>query len=334
MSQQIIVLLASYNGERYIEEQIRSILGQTVQPDRIIISDDGSSDATVEILRRMQMEYPGILVLSPHQREGNYAERKGQVPSAAMNFFWLLSRVSATAGEYIFFSDQDDFWHPDKIQVLLGKMKELETIYGEEKPLLVHSDMEVTDRNLNSISPSLFAHNGTNPERNTLSQLLVENPVTGGAMMINGALADYLRNPPKCCFMHDWWIALTAACFGLISFVPQSLYQYRQHGENTLGAGTRAGVGQAARRLKRQKEVEKNYQLMFGQADAFLRQFCDKMTETQGETLQAFLKLPRENVWQRAQTIKKYGFYKSSRIGTLAQCVTMPHGVKRPKEEG
>ena len=324
MSQHITVLLAAYNGAPYIEEQIRSILGQTVPPDQLLISDDGSTDGTTEILERLQAEHPTVIRLVPHKREGDYQDRRDQVPAPGMNFFWLLSKVSVKSGEYILLSDQDDVWHVDKIQVLLGKMKELEAELGDEHPILVHSDLEVTDQNLNTISPSLFAHNGTNPQRDTLAELLVENPVTGGAMMINGPLAAYFQIPPKCCFMHDWWMALTAACFGTIGFVPQALYQYRQHGDNSLGAGTKAGVEQAAERLSRQKEVEKNYQLMFGQADALLWQFCDRMTGVQKETVTAFLKLQRQNPVKRALTIKKYGFRKSSAIGTWAQCVTMP----------
>ncbi len=327
MSQHITVLLAAYNGAPYIEEQIRSILGQTVPPDQLLISDDGSTDGTTEILERLQAEHPTVIRLVPHKREGDYQDRRDQVPAPAMNFFWLLSKVSVKSGEYILLSDQDDVWHVDKIQVLLGKMKELEAELGDEHPILVHSDLEVTDQNLNTISPSLFAHNGTNPQRDTLAEFLVENPVTGGAMMINGPLAAYFQIPPKCCFMHDWWMALTAACFGTIGFVPQPLYQYRQHGDNSLGAGTKAGMEQAAERMNRQKEVEKNYQLMFGQADAFLWQFCDRMTGMQKETVTAFLKLQRQNPVKRALTIKKYGFRKSSAIGTWAQCVTMP--VKR-----
>lgn len=123
-----------------------------------------------------------------------------------MTFFWLLSQVSTRPGEYILLSDQDDVWYGDKIQVLLGKIKELEAECGDDHPILVHSDLEVTDQNLNIINSSLFAHNGTNPYRNTLAQLLVENPVTGRAVMLNGPLAAYFQTPRNAvsCMTGGW----------------------------------------------------------------------------------------------------------------------------------
>ena len=139
MSQHITVLLAAYNGASYIEEQIRSILGQTLPPDQLLISDDGSTDGTVELLERLQAEYPSVLRLVAHKREGDYQDRWDQVPAPAMNFFWLLSQVSTRPGEYILLSDQDDAWYGDKIQVLLGKIKELEAERGDDHPILVLS---------------------------------------------------------------------------------------------------------------------------------------------------------------------------------------------------
>lgn len=324
MTDRITVLLAAYQGEEYIGEQLDSILDQTVRGIRIIVSDDGSADGTREILEAYRKRFPEQIVLKHHVKEGAFAGRPEKVPPAAMNFFWLLAHGE---GDYILLSDQDDVWKKQKVEVLLKRMKELEGRLGHDHPILVHSDMEVVDQKLKQISPSLFAYQHGKPERASLSEVLVENPVTGGAVMINRALAEKLQTVPGSCFMHDWWIALTAAAFGTISFVPEALYLYRQHGHNTLGAKAIGSAGELKERVGRQKQVEEAYGRMFAQAAAFGAQYREQLTPEQRSVLRAYLALPLQSPIGRLRNIMRNGFYKSSGIQTLAQCVTIPGRV-------
>ena len=317
----ITILMAAYEGERYIEQQLDSILAQTVPDLQIIVSDDGSKDGTREILEKYEKWYPNQIVLRHRIKEGVYREREGKVPPMAMNFFWLLSQAE---GDYILFSDQDDVWENYKVRALLRRMKELEQTFGKKHPILVHSDMEVTDEDLYIISRSFFRYQRCNPDRTAFSEILAENPVTGGSVMINRALAEVVNRVPGCCFMHDWWIALAASCFGTISCVREPLYQYRQHRDNTLGASKTGSLEDMKERAGRQSEVEDNYRKMFAQAASFGVMYKDRMTREQKRTLRAFLALPSQQLGERFRNIMRNRFYKSSPIQTLAQCVTIP----------
>ncbi len=317
----ITVLMAAYEGEKYIEQQLDSILAQTVPDLQIMVSDDGSRDSTREILEKYERWYPEQVVLRHRIKEGAFQDRSKKVPPMAMNFFWLLSQAE---GDYILFSDQDDVWENHKTRTLLRRIKALEHKYGKEHPILVHSDMEVTDERLNVISHSFFQYQRCSPERTAFSEVLAENPVTGGAVMINQALAGLVDRVPGSCFMHDWWIALAASCFGTISCVREPLYQYRQHTDNVLGASRTGSLEDMRKRLRRKSAVEDNYRRMFAQAAAFGSMYKERMTREQRQTLKAFLALPLQSPEGRLRNIVRNRFYKSSPVQTAAQCITIP----------
>ncbi len=333
----ITVLLASWQGELYIEEQLDSILGQiSGEPSelqsgattklqaenlQILVSDDGSTDSTREILEQYAERYPGRIHLNHRSPERKAKELEEGIPAAAGNFFWLLSQAD---DDYVMLSDQDDVWKKNKVEVLLKEIKKLETQHGTDCPILVHSDMEVVDLNLNMIQKSFFQYQRCNPNRTSFSELLVENSVTGGAVMMNRALVQLLKKRPAACFMHDWWIALTASCFGVISYVKEPLYLYRQHGNNTLGAKETGSFEDVKERLDRSAQVEENYRKMAAQAHAFGRMYGELMSEKQKATLRAYLALRYQSPAGRLKNIVKNRFYKSSGIQTLAQCVTIP----------
>lgn len=317
----ITVLVAAYQGEKYLEEQLDSILSQTLTDLNIVISDDGSTDGTWELMRRYVSQYPGRVRCLRHiQNKPGRPDRNGVNPAAA-NFFWLLSQAE---GEYILLSDQDDVWRKDKAERMLFHMKKAEKRWGSETPVLLYSDARVVDEDLNQIDGSFLKFQHIDPRRTSLNEVLVENPVTGGAIMFNAALLPYVRKAPGQCVMHDWWIALAASCFGKIKCVREPLYDYRQHGNNTLGARKTGSVQDIRRRLQRGEQVREQYDRMFAQASCFLNRYGNQLTQRQIDALKAFISLPYQGVFRRMRTIRRYHFYRSSRLLTAAQCITIP----------
>lgn len=220
----IAVLLATYNGERFLREQIESLYAQTIKDWTIYVHDDGSTDGTKAILDEYAEKKDNFVVL-------DYPSQKG----ASNNFFSLLKRVDAS---YFFFADQDDVWMSNKMEKCLGRMLQIEksTI---SKPVLVCCDACVTDEKLKVISPSLWERSGAHPEFLTNFNESAATPfVTGCTMLLNNAAKEsVLWDVIEKATMHDAFITLCVfKAYGIVEPIRESLMYYRQHGENTLGA--------------------------------------------------------------------------------------------------
>ena len=305
----VSVLLASYNGEKYIREQLASILNQTFSDLSIVISDDLSTDGTPAIIREYEEQYPGRV------RSLRNSERSG---SAQNNFFRLLK---SEADDYIMLCDQDDVWLPNKVEVTLREMKKLEAEWGGGVPLLVHGDLSVTDKEGGILHKSMAEYQKIAVHDNRFSHYLVENNITGNTVMINRALLGFLADVPKECVMHDWWLGLLASCFGRISYIDRPLVLYRQHGENQMGS--KSGKEQYAERIRNQDVVRENYRKMFAQAQMFLKLYGNEMSLDQREVLEHFIKLPEKNRAEKIYTIWKYKLMKSTLIRTLGQMLSI-----------
>lgn len=238
--------MASYNGEKFIDEQIRSIISQSTEYEfRILISDDQSKDGTIDIVKHFASNYDNIIFISGPQENLGPKRR----------FEFLLQESSS---DYIMFSDQDDVWLPNKVNVTMKKMLSDERRLGTGTPILVYSDLIIVDEKLNYISKSMRRHKNLrkNP---SINSLLVENNVTGCTVMINRALLNHSLPFPDNIYMHDWWINLIANLYGSTSFVDESLILYRQHSSNTFGAGTsKEGIKSKMIRLVKSKDFRKS----------------------------------------------------------------------------
>jgi glycosyltransferase involved in cell wall biosynthesis len=224
------ILLATYNGAAYLAPQLDSLLAQTHGAFRLLVSDDGSSDDTVAILRRYESAFDGRMVLLPTD-----------VPSGGvMGNFGRLMQASAQDGRaaYIAFCDQDDVWQPEKTLRLLSAVQALEAAHGASAPCLAHSDLVVVDRDLQVLSSSFAAYQRIEPADITPLTLLSVNQVTGCATLINRALLQLALPLPQAAVMHDWWLALVAGS-GARRYLPEPLMLYRQHGRNQIGARDR-----------------------------------------------------------------------------------------------
>lgn len=220
------ILLATYNGERYLREQIESLYAQSYKKWTIYAHDDGSTDKTIEILREYEKTKDNFIVL-------DYPSQKG----ASNNFFSLLQKVNA---DYYFFADQDDVWLPSKIEKCLNTMKLKECLH-RDVPVIVCCDACVTDQHLNVLSHSLWKQAGTHPEFLLSFDESAATPfVTGCTMLLNMRAKEcILWSKRKYATMHDAFITLCVLKVGgIVTPLYEPLIYYRQHGRNTLGAYT------------------------------------------------------------------------------------------------
>ncbi len=220
----IDILMATFNGEAWVGAQLESLLQQTCDDWRILARDDASSDGTVAVLEDFAAKHPQRI--SIQRNEANLG---------VISTYNLL--MQASGAPYLMLCDQDDVWLPEKVAKTLEDMRQAEALYGNDMPLLVHTDLVVADCDLNPISDSLWAFQKSDPAGgNGLNRVLLQNQVTGCTCMFNRALLETALPLPEGALMHDWWLALCAVAFGRIEQVPEATMLYRQHGQNELGA--------------------------------------------------------------------------------------------------
>tara|TARA_B110000858_G_scaffold157616_1_gene180422 strand:- start:7029 stop:7964 length:936 start_codon:yes stop_codon:yes gene_type:complete len=229
----IAVLLSTYNGEKFLREQLDSLLAQSHENFILVVRDDGSHDGTVSILESYARDYSERIRLLP--RDG---ENKGASAGFAFLVDYILKNKETLGlnSAYMMFCDQDDIWYPQKIEKQLSLMLKTEADYDSTLPILVHSDLEVVSEQNTAIAKSLINYQGLDVERNSFPNLLTNNLVTGCATLINQSLAEKALPIPGAAVMHDWWLALVAAAFGKVVYLDIPLVHYRQHKNNTFGA--------------------------------------------------------------------------------------------------
>ena len=299
---QVTVLLATYNGSKYVRQMIDSVLAQTYTDFHLILSDDSSKDDTPQILEEYAQKHPKMIT---HYRSG---VRFG---NAQNHFMHLLEQFHDTP--YIMFCDQDDVWHADKMQKTYDLMKSTE---DDGIPALVHTDLRVVDGSLQQIAPSFCRHSGVRSDRLALRQLLVQNVVTGCTMMINRPLAVLAckNYDAQAMRMHDWWLALLASACGRIAFLPESTIDYRQHGNNSVGAKNVHSPAYLWQRL-RSKSMRGSMRDGALQARAFLRCYKNEISRKDQDLIAAFAATADASWLKRNQIyltngLLKYGFIR------------------------
>ena len=306
-SSTVYILLATYNGEAYIREMIDSVLHQDHQDMHIVLSDDGSTDGTPAILEAYAQAHPEKVT---HYRSGL---RFGN----AQDHFLHLLRAFQDA-RYIMFCDQDDVWHPDKVSKTLRKMQETET--DPQIPALVHTDLRVVDRDLNVINPSFCSLSGFNGDRLDFHHLLMQNVVTGCTVMINSALAKLTcTTTVQNILMHDWFLALLASACGNIGFLKESTIDYRQHGNNAVGAKNSRSLRYIFHRI--QSGIRKPLEDTARQAGILLRAYPEAFSATQQKMLSEFSTLYQKNKLSRIRFYCKYRMWKAGLHRKFAQLI-------------
>jgi glycosyltransferase involved in cell wall biosynthesis len=304
----VAILMATYNGERYVAELIESVLKQTWPSWTLYVRDDGSQDRTREIVEHYAAEHPSRLRILP---------AGGVRLGVEGNFSCLLE---AAEGPYFMFCDQDDVWLPEKVEKSMNLMGSLEAESLAGTPLLVYTDLRPVDVNLRELDTSVWRHGKHDPDcGKRLNRLVVQNMVFGCTILMNRALKDLVLPIPEQAVQYDWWFALVAACLGRTDYVPEATLLYRLHGSNTVGAlpwGPRYIWSKALLFFDRTalSEVLLRSQL---QAGALLDRFGDSMSQDQHEMLAAYATLRDRGFLARRSVLIKYRILKTGWVRNL-----------------
>lgn len=289
------IVMSTYNGEKYLAEQIKSIQEQTFKDWQLLIRDDGSKDATPQMIREFAKQDDRIRFINDGDTR-NYGVIK--------SFYHLVKFESA---DYYFFSDQDDVWLPEKLQITLERAKTENT----NQPLLVYTDLKVVDQNLKVLQESMI-RSQSHHANTELVQELTENTVTGGTMLINQALADKWQVCDQL-IMHDWYLALLAASLGKLVYLDRPTQLYRQHDANVLGARTQDKRFKLLR-LGPKAIFTKYWALIHAsqqQAITIVERFSDCLSSKDRLTIVHFYDIDQQSWFERAKRLLTYGYSKN-----------------------
>lgn len=212
-NKKVAVIMSTYNGERFIKEQLDSILNQTYKNIEIVVRDDGSKDGTVDIVKEYMQKYPNIIL---HQ-----GENLGFIKS----FFELLNLAEA---DYYAYADQDDVWMENKIELAVKSLNKLDN----SKPNMAFGNSDYYDENMKFI--------GAGPKNKKVSFLkaLFSCCGQGMTMTVNKKTRDMIiDNTPKTCFFHDWWTYLVCIGLGNVAYDNVTTVKYRRRKENATSEG-------------------------------------------------------------------------------------------------
>ena len=217
-TKKIAILLAVYNGEKYLTTQIESIISQTNQDWILYIRNDASSDNTSQLINAYCKKYDNIIEI----------DKGGSNLGCYKNFFRLLEVVDA---EYYMFCDADDYWLPEKIEISYNFIKRKELLYPL-MPLLVHTDKAIADENLNVVFSSHWKYSRFNPDSISKFEHVPLRIVGGATAMFNAFCKPLALEPNSFHDAHDGWLAFQTSRFGKIFAIHQPLLIYRRHGQN------------------------------------------------------------------------------------------------------
>lgn len=296
------ILMAVFNGEPYLREQLDSLVSQSFSNWELLVSDDCSTDGSLKVLEEYAARDNRIKIVLEGSHYG----------SAKLHFMALIGLADSP---YVMTCDQDDVWDPDKIEVTLNAMRDCEK---GDKPILVCTDLRVVDEGLNIIFPSFLEYSGMDASKLDFGYFLASCLVTGCTMMVNKPLLRLLQVPidDSKIVMHDWWASLVAAAFGKVVHLDRATISYRQHGDNSVGA-ERFTVRSALSAIDQKKKTALE---TFNQVEELDRVFGDRLPSQLKNQLGAYLKIKKANPLARIGLMSKsdvwrHGFLRNA--GTL-----------------
>ncbi|HEM4093439.1 TPA: glycosyltransferase family 2 protein [Streptococcus suis] len=291
------ILMSTYNGQQFLAEQIRSIQEQSYADWTLFIRDDGSSDNTKEILKDFERQDSRV-----HLIDSDKSDNLGVIKS----FHKLVNHDRA---DYYFFSDQDDVWLPNKLELSLNEAQN----YPANLPLMVYMDLKVVNQDLEIMTESMVKSQ-SHHANTELVQELTENTVTGGVAMINHTLAEMWQETDDI-LMHDWYLALLASAFGDLVFIDQPGELYRQHSDNVLGART---LSKRFKKWIRPHILFAVYWDLIKNSQKQARHLLQMpLSQSNRELIEAFVTIMDKPMLERFRILRKYGLRKNKTFHTL-----------------
>lgn len=284
----IDILLATYNGEKYIAEQIESLQNQTYKNIRILIRDDNSTDRTLEIINEMMLKYDNINLISDNKKCG----------SPQKNFIEILKHADA---DYVMFCDQDDIWLENKVEISYKAIKKYDNL-----PAMASTDFYLVDENLNHLPKKGLQ---TNKKTTNFSTLLVDNCYMGCTLILNKKLYSLVDDIPTECLMHDIWFALLASSMGKIINVDEKCMLYRQHANNCVGGKSIYSISYIIDRIM-DRNTKNNFKILVKQAKGFASKYYTYLNDYNKKILKIFINIYKYNKFQRIYYIFKYNLKK------------------------
>jgi glycosyltransferase involved in cell wall biosynthesis len=301
----IAILLATYNGEAFLREQIASIEAQTASGWTVYFHDDGSTDGTMEIIREYTAADPDRFQYIDGPATGG----------AKNNFFYLLGQVDAP---YYFFCDQDDIWERNKVEVTHRRM--LKAVTGNRQiPCLVFTELRVVGTDKHVIADRMSSYQALDCTNLGINRMLIQNVVTGCTMEINHALRDMMLKAGNLddIIMHDWWAALIASWCGRMEFIPEPTINYRQHTGNSVGALAIHDKRYLLKRIRQGRQIRQSLSNTRKQAAALAETF-----DLSADTLPALY--ARSGEWNKIRRMyfyRKYDIQKTGRSRRIGQLI-------------
>ena len=280
------ILMATYNGEAFVEEQVQSIINQTYTDWRLLVHDDGSTDKTMEILHRLAEEEERVVVIE------DGVQRLG----VARNFIHLVKQSTAA---YCMFCDQDDVWLPHKVERMVHAIEQ----YEQNIPQVLY-----TNAFLWNPERGIISDKNTLTYPTTLRQTLFLNTgIQGAAAIFNRAMREVIAEPLAYYAMHDHVLLLAGICFGEVHYLHESLMYYRQHEHNVTGNAPGSIVKKIAL-MWRNRGVRLVNREHYEGLKAFYERWCAQINADDKQIIEAFLAMKAESFIVRAIRIIQYKF--------------------------
>lgn len=289
--------MCTYNGARYLEEQVKSLLAQE-QPVVIFASDDGSSDDTAA--RLTDLLRPEVDSLTVQATNQGYVR----------NFATTLNRALESGASYFALSDQDDVWEEGRIAFGMQKMALLEKEHGMDVPLLVHSDLRLIDADGGILHKSFLAYRRYRiSSHRSLAIVLGENGVMGNTVLMNKAMTKLCLPFPDQLHVHDYWIALLAELFGHRAMLDTPMVDYRLHAQNSSNTASsmRKGYQAVLANTTWKKMWSRDFKLPFKEDTRLL---------TLNKLLDNADRFPDLDIddWKQVEAFRHYLIFKQSRL--------------------